>query len=271
MIRIGTLGLALALLAAPAGAEMLFHESFDYGTTTASLESVSAWKSGKAQLKYDHDGGLAQAGMADASGGAAWYDAAGWWGAEHAVSFDTFAEDQPGGEIWMASIIQWNSDYVLSTRVTLTSTLSTNDVGFGIGPGGSVIVKASDNGLGSAEIDTGMDVCSGQVVLLLLRAVAGGGENPTDSVAELWVTPGEISDFSALGPAQWTTGADSAFGSSGGTYNSLGMYMTGQSRVDEIRVGQTLSDLIIPEPTSLAVLTVGLVGLTARRRGSCQA
>ena len=255
-------------LASPAGAEVLFQDSFEYGNTTQNIQDVSAWVTGSGVVMYDHDGGLTTAGLDGEAGGSMHHDyGSGNRGGPVAVSVNPFPGTAAGSEWWFAGLLQVaNNDG--TTSVTFSNGQSVNHIGFGSDANGNIVLIASNNGGSAAAHDTGLDVTLGETILFIVRGTKGTGTSPTNSFVDIWVNPSDTSSVAALGTPTWGTGTDSKFGRETGAYTSVSVGLSFQSRADEIRMGETLSDVVIPEPATMSLLALGGLAILRRRRAA---
>ena len=111
-------------------------------------------------------------------------------------------------------------------------------------------------GVGTAVTPTG-----GATNLMLLKLTFGAGA--TDS-ATLWINPSDVSSEAGLGAGTTLANKDFAFN----TIFFDDHQGAGGAIYDEIRLGDTLNDVVIPEPGTLVLLGTGLLALLlcARRR-----
>jgi len=94
---------------------------------------------------------------------------------------------------------------------------------------------------------------AGATSLMLLKFTFGASDS--DSVT-LWINPADVSSEAALG-AGWTlSGHDFAFNRLWTEDNA-----SGGTTYDEFRLGNTLGDVVIPEPSTLVLLATGVLGL----------
>jgi hypothetical protein len=177
------------------------------------------------------------------------------------VSFPSTA----GDTIWMAALI--NPKGTGDAGIFFDGPETVDGAGFKIGSGGTVYFTVSDNGGTDADHDTGIAAAVDTTHFLLARLTYGAGSSSNrQSTAEIWVDPTDASSVAALGTADFSTGADSKWGRGTG-WTSLRVDADAQSRVDEIRVGEDLIDVVgIPEPTTLGLLGLGGLAMLRRRR-----
>jgi hypothetical protein len=262
-----------AMVAGSVHAELLFEEAFDYGPTTDDIENVSNWVTGSNVVKYDHDGGLTHAGIGGETGGSLWHDFASdqRGGDSPDAAFNPFTGAASGTEYWLSGLIQINN-LGETTVIGFGNTETVNFWGFGVDAEGDVFLQGSDNG-GAANTtgayhDTGIDiVADGSTYLFLSRATKGTGTSPTNSTIDFWFNHSDTSSVGALGGATFTTGADSKIGRESGAYNVVFAQLAFGNRVDEIRFGDSLTDVVaIPEPSTFALLGIALGSLLLFRR-----
>lgn len=163
--------------------------------------------------------------------------------------------DTAGDEVWMS--------YILDMKETFAGR------GFGIEltNGGTSVVamgkgvnKSSGLGTSFTSADwTNVGNPTGVKLLMLKLAYDG-----TDTTATMYI------DGSATAPL----GSASAFGSitlSGSlTIDGVNLYgyhnLTLDNTLDEIRIGDTKADVIVPEPATLALFGIGCISIIRRRR-----
>ena len=146
------------------------------------------------------------------------------------------------------------------------NTQSVNGIGFGSDSSGNIFLKASNNGGAAEEWDTGLEVSLGETYLFIVRGTKGSGTSPTKSFVDIWVNPADTSSVAGLGTPTLGTGTDSKFGRETGAYDSVIVDLSYQSRADEIRMGETLNDVIVPEPATMSLLALGGLAMIRRRR-----
>lgn len=262
--------LAGALAVGPAFAASLYSEGFDYGGANIGVATgnLGTWTSNSNVLQYDWDGGLDVPTMNGETGGALWLNFSDPRNASDSSLNVDMSGLAAGGTIWMAAIAEYVSGTGTAHSIQAQGG-SVTGIGFEITSAGDVRVYGSNNGSATTTTDTGINAASG-TYLLLLRATKG---NTTDSfgvnnsVIDFWFDPSDTSSVGALGGADWTTGADSKFGRDSQSLTSIFAQPSEQGRIDEIRLGEDLIDVIgVPEPTSVALLGLGGLMLARRRR-----
>lgn len=259
--------LTMALLASSAWAGVIYSDSFAYGNATATVDSgvASPWTSGSGVTYYDHDGGLDHPAMNLETGGALWTDFPENRGSnDPSFSLDLSAV-AAGETVWYAALVQYNTSGGLHSLTFAGGTVT--DLGFAIDGSGNLYVRASDNGGANANHDTSIDISANGTYLMLLRATQGTGTSPTNSSVDFWFDPANTSSVAALGPADWSTGADSKWGRHTQDQTNISAEVSGQGRTDEIRVGNQLVDVVgIPEPATMGLLSLGGLALLRRRK-----
>jgi hypothetical protein len=251
----------LAVVATPLVAASIFEDSFDYGDSTVQIGTVGSWSSGSSVLKYDHDGGLDNAGLAGTSGGAMWLDYNDARSASHSFSnsldLSTLGE---GNAVWVASLFEYvtgNSSHTLSIGGG-----SVSEMGIAIGGSSNVVMTCTLNQTVNAGINTGINLGSG-TYLILLRYTKGSGTSPNDSRVDLWINPADTSSEDALGMADWTLDSNDGQVKWGRDTDSLtGISLaqpSQQGRIDEIRIATDLATITggvqpPPPPGTLVVI-----------------
>jgi hypothetical protein len=121
---------------------------------------------------------------------------------------------------------------------------------------------------------------AGQVMYAHRYMNAGAFYNPGFSLKQTWLDvaiEGHPTDASSIllsisnGSQQWQQVVSSPGGSAsriyvGGAYPSFPLYRSGTAYVDDLRVGYNLAP-VVPEPSSVALVLIGVAGLIKRRRG----
>lgn len=268
--RIAAAALAGLFAASAAQATLLYDQPFDYGNSTFVINGFDGWSTGSGVVDYDHDGGLDHAAMLGEIGGSMYHDhPSGNRGGPQPITVNPFPTDTAGEDYWFAGLIQL-ANHSGTSRIQFTNGQGVNTIGFGIDQDGDVILNASDNGGAASGIDTGIDAAAdGSTYLFLVRGTVGTGTSPTNSTVEFWFNPADTSSVAALGTGAnyFTTGADSKFGRDSGAYSSASVNISFQSRADELRIGESLADVIgVPEPGSLALLGLGTLLMLGRGR-----
>ena len=97
-----------------------------------------------------------------------------------------------------------------------------------------------------------------------MQAIRGSGTfNDRESTINFWFNPQDTSSVGALGTPDFTNSL-SKFGRTG-VWDEVSIGLSNQSRADEIRFGDSLDAVMIPEPGMLLLFGMGLFGLMAFR------
>jgi len=166
-----------------------------------------------------------------------------------------FSSTTNSGTYWLS--VMMSNDAGNSTSygyLQLGDQYSNVPVRIGYSNGGNWYVQSPNNG--NAKDDTGIAATSALLVLKI---------DLTNKTLDLWVNPSSASDTADASVGMSTTSNYVRFdrlsirvgSSSSGT--STGSF-------DEIRIGQSYADVVIPEPATLSLLAVGGVLAMLRRR-----
>lgn len=262
--------LTVSAIVTAANATVIYSESFDYGSSDATVGSVGNWNSSSGVLKYDADGGLDHPALTDEAGGAMWldYDEA-RTATDSTPNFDlsTTYGFGAGDTVWMATLFE----YVSNTNAHFVDVAggSVSSMGVSISSAGDVSVKATINSSVNATNSTGITLGDG-IYLMLLRYTKGSGTLPTDSAVDLWINPTDASSAAALGTADWTLDSGDGqikWGRDGDVLSSIEAGPSQQGRIDEIRLATSLAEIgVVPEPASLALVGLGGLLMMGRTR-----
>jgi hypothetical protein len=180
----------------------------------------------------------------------------------------SFATYGAGDEFWFATLFEYvgdTNDQVLTFQGGAVTAL-----GFRIGSDRAVSVLASDNGGSTTYHSTTATGVVDGTYLMLARATLGDTFDSfgvTNSVVDFWFDPTDTSSVGALGTATFTTGADSKFGRSSQSITDVFAQPSQQGRIDEIRLGTSLNQVInVPEPSTTLLGALGFLALLRRRR-----
>ena len=257
------------LFAPQAEGSILFWDSFEYGDERDNIQDVSDWETGSGVIYYEPDEGLTHPGLQAEAGGAVLHDfGSGNRGFNRNINIDVLQEGAAGvgDEFWFAGLIQL-ANHDGTTRIRWDNESIVNPIGFGTNDAGNAILHASEDGAGSADLDTGISVAAdGSTYLFLVRAEVGpGDDSDRQGEVDFWFDPQDTSSVAALGSPDYTA-TDSKFGRGDNAFDEITVNFSFQSRVDEFRMGTTLDSVIIAEPASLALLGLGGLLLVRRRR-----
>lgn len=272
---------SLLVVANSASAALIAYEGFDYGfadnaalgnnlgwQSSATSTGTTSWQFDTSSLPVPHAGSTgsslpaATGGSLQIAGGSqTGFDTPGWGtltvGTTYWYSFSLETYGTTAGT---------PGSYTSSPRGTFnifTNTINTNNTqnGFGINiSNGGALNSSSSAG---ANASTGITIATGSVYSILGRLVVDAAGNGSHTV---WANPTDVTNVAALGAGATTSGSvltnnvRATFG--GRSFGGSTGY-----RVDEIRVGTELIDVVaIPEPsTALLVLATPLLALRRRR------
>jgi hypothetical protein len=243
----------IATLPLTAGADLLVSESFDGASPGSVVSSLPGWSS------FGDDAPLV-AGLTHPllpGTGAAFDDAAGSTDYRSQLMFDASDLYDDDGTFWFSFLTDVRAQNY-TTDIVFGSPSQNKDGGFGI--------RVDDAGLEAqvAGKDTGNVSLLGGVKLILgrLTYTADG----TDDILDVWVLDDTVTSLPALLPAPDATQSENIQAGDQGDY--LVIYSGGgpQLTIDEFRLGTDLSDVVIPEPASMALLGLGGLLLATRRR-----
>ena len=238
-----------SLLAAPAGAALFLSESFNYTSLAqdASLDGQTGgtgWSAGwSANTAYD-TAGLTNA-FVNSSGGAAHPTSTG--GTDR--PFDITGRTADGQVQWTSFLIDPSG----SGRFLFFSGGSSSE-GFGINFNATTtsLRIAGSDGATSANWGTGTN-------LVIMKSTWSTG---ADLSVDLWLNPADVSSEGSLG-AETLTGSGTSVAVNGGLFpRGNGTFV-----FDEVRMGDSLSDVVVvPEPSVAALVLVGSGLLLIRRK-----
>lgn len=272
-------GVAIAAGASLASAAVLTHEDFNYGAGGLSGgnnynpgEWTNGWGSSDPQPFSVGSGSLSDpTGLLQTSGGYAYStiwanDPTKAASNERGLAAGTIAAlngDQTGlaPDAWVS---------FLCRRDSLTTANHTGGLSFGNGmqyqPGFNIGANIGATGEGTWQVfqgsspwvDSGVPVVVGETALIVVKM---DFQSNNDVIGTMWVNPTSSSAFDTPGA---TATFQKPFASNGGFAISGREYS-----FDEIRFGNAATDvtpgLPVPEPTSLAVIGLGLSALATRR------
>lgn len=278
---LGSIGMTAAivvgagLLAGPAHAALLANEQFlpsDHTVGNRLFDNAN-W-SGSNDHMYIADFGLDHVGMLGEAGNAVrGNDGFQNGNVQRAVIGTDTALGV--GERWFAALVAINDTTGESASVSLQFDQSSGTIGFGVGDIGS-IVGWEVNG-GALALDVGETQYVGGTTALIvgrLQVTNPNGAGASEPLT-LWFNPTDGADIAALDSTadakHEITGSSYVNGDWGSIEITAQIQGSGTDtgRIDEIRVGETLSDLnLVPEPASLALMGLGgllVLGRSKRR------
>ncbi len=198
-------------------------------------------------------------------------DANGVGGAQRAFTRQYAPEIQIGdsngpSEAWISMLYQNRTDGGFGGLRLSTS----GDADIQMGHGNTGVSRQyTFNGFAAGGPTSGVDIVLGETKLLVARIQFTGDAN-ADRMT-LWIDPsGEAAPLDADAVSDF-----SSFNL--GDFTQFGLQWNHAAFVDEIRIGETFADvagieassrMVIPEPTSLALLGLGAGVLAVRRRAS---
>jgi len=273
--------LAILVSALTLRAEVIYSESFDYGTTSGvDLETVSNWDTPSTGDPRYSSSGLDVAGMSNETGGRMIN------GGDNSRSRDTdydftigntpsaavpMSDLAVGDSLWLAAIFDYKIDGYGEgvTGVNYGFSLQVkggySTMGAAIDPSGDVFVATTNT---STSQDTGISVVTG-TYLMLFKYTKGAADGSGSSV-DLWIDPANTSSEGSLGTADYTNNSITWGSDSDSLTQVLADLTVNGSGFDEIRLATELSEAItnvtIPEPSTLILALLGLTGMLVRRR-----
>ena len=241
---------------------LILSESFDYSPIGGSIAGNGGSVDGfTGAWTTPGDSGLIAAGLTDPliAGGAsgnAWRDDAGSTNYTDERTFDDTELWNGDGEAWFAFLIDVDTQ-TFTTNIIFGTVTGSNDAGFGvrIDSGGlEAQVAGKDSGMINLTNPSGTRLVLGRLTFF---------DNNTDDIVDIWVDPTDVSSVAALG-APLATDAENIVAADQGSILRINGDNGPVFTIDEIRLGTELSDVVIPEPASLALLGMG--GLLMLRR-----
>ena len=257
MKKLAIVTVVALFMAASAQAAPVAYEGFDYtaGQSLLNQSGGSGWTAAWVNGTLDEDATIVSPGLTY-SGLPTVGNASTTQNQSNARAFTTTGLMDDGDVLWFSCLLNptgTSSD--LRFQVTSTNARGKGG-GFRVGSYQSeteqwTVTAAINDGGGTGSVLIDKD----SVSLIVGRTTfADSGDDRVD----VWVNPtSEPTGDSTVYALRAMTAGDYVWFGGGGSW---------QANLDEIRVGTTFSDVVVPEPATMVLLSLGGVGLILRRR-----
>jgi hypothetical protein len=258
--------LALAICASPARATLLAYEGFDYspgsyvdglngGTGFSTPWSGSGWHSGASA------GSLTYVGDPNpVSGGHMNYTPIG--GTQRQLS--TSHAMTTGTVLYLSYLVRLDGDGWLALK------LQNGPASAGDTPGRSMITGLDSRGsggyIGGASAPTiyyDFGYTQGGTVYVVAKMVGDPDNNRWINSGSFYESPTAVPTTE---PGAYMIEYGLAVGANASPVDSINIWGNGSWQVDEIRIGTTYADVVVPEPITLTLLGLGSVLMFLKRR-----
>lgn len=261
-----TIAVSLAAFTSFSHGAIILQESFDYGGSLSQGDAVGGSNGGTGwSAAWNPNAGTFEAtglthSFIDASGGALL--AGSDFNNDREYSLTGLTDN--GDVQWSSFLIQFNGA-PNADRFYIFTAGSSGD-GFGVDFGGNATTIDFDlttNGTNSGSSALGSDA-NGNTSLIILKHTWGPTDmTGTEVTVDAWLNPSSVSSEGALGTAVSRTTTLTPGELTGGIYPRTG---SSNYILDEYRMGDSLSNVAIPEPSTVVLLGLGLGSVFMLRR-----